>query len=79
MLNFPRSLKGEEVFYIFHETTDFLLLTFLLYTLRTREYIPYFGVINLDNDNLDNSQIEDQQPMLNVLSYQYVVNPQTYK
>lgn len=56
----PTSHVGERYFYLFHETTDFILISLLMYTLRTREYIPYYGIINLDNEEQE-EEVEFQR------------------
>lgn len=42
-MDIPSTRWEEQMFYISHETTDFILITILLFVLRTQDFIPYFG------------------------------------
>lgn len=79
IFGFPYSRETEEMFYIFHECTDALLLGYLLYTLRTRDYIPYYGIVNLDNNNLENNPNDIEMGYVNrAETLEYIVNQKTY-
>eukprot|EP00344_Euplotes_crassus_P001547 CAMPEP_0197018752 /NCGR_PEP_ID=MMETSP1380-20130617/80285_1 /TAXON_ID=5936 /ORGANISM="Euplotes crassus, Strain CT5" /LENGTH=189 /DNA_ID=CAMNT_0042446027 /DNA_START=1007 /DNA_END=1576 /DNA_ORIENTATION=+ len=60
ILGIPSSRTGDQVFFICHEVTDFVIMSAMLYILRTREYIPYYGIINLDNEYGMNEDVEMQ-------------------
>lgn len=60
-IGIPSNRNDESMFYIFHETTDFIIIAILLYVLKTQEYIPYFGVLNLDAENPEQEEIEFQR------------------
>jgi hypothetical protein len=49
----PNSHVTETYLYSVHEITDFVIISLLMFTLRTREYIPYYGVINVDSEQAD--------------------------
>ena len=78
MLNIPSTRSGERYFYIFHEYTDLIILAFLLYVLRTRAYIPYYGVINLDTEDNMNNDVELQN-MKEAESLIFKIDPYKYE
>lgn len=57
----PSTRYQEKMFYIVHESTDWLLLVLLMFILRAKDYIPYFGIINLDEENVGYNEVEFQQ------------------
>ena len=57
----PSTRYQEKMFYIFHESTDWIILISLLFILKTQDYIPYFGIINLDEENIGYNEVEFQQ------------------
>ena len=57
----PSTRYQEKMFYIVHESTDWLLLVSLMFILRAKDYIPYFGIINLDEENVGYNEVEFQQ------------------
>lgn len=56
----PSTREGNRNFFMCHEITDFIIVTCLLYIVRTREYIPYYGIINIDNEIGIDSDLEMQ-------------------
>jgi hypothetical protein len=60
-LGFPSTIRESQAFFVVHESTDFLILTSLMYILKTQEYIPYYGVINLDDNSSDIEEVEMQR------------------
>lgn len=57
----PTTRYQERYFFVCHEITDLLIMCGLMYILRTREYIPYYGIINLDNEQGANHDLEMQR------------------
>lgn len=60
-LGVPSTLKESQGFFVIHESTDFLILASLMFILKTQEYIPYYGVINLDDNSSDTEELEMQR------------------
>lgn len=56
-LGIPVTRYEETTFYMFHESTDCVIIIGLMFSLRAREYIPYFRVVNFDEN-----EEEDQEP-----------------
>jgi hypothetical protein len=79
IFNFPHTFTQDNIFFLVHESTDCAIILLLLYIMRAKDYIPYYGVINVDSNIIEEDDEIEFQRLQNVKMYEFWVNPSQLK